>query len=227
MLQRIGFAAGAWLFLAFLAPVSQAAGSDFTDRLIVKFRDPATYTAAPSPELTSSAAVSAGVVLNYSHAIANGAHVLKIPQSSALTEVQAMADRMRANPDIDYAEPDQRMYIALVPNDTEYANQWHYKEYTTEIGGANLPAAWDISTGSTSIVAAVIDTGLVAHGDIDSNILDGSGRVVAGYDFISDLFVANDGGGRDSNPSDPGDWTSGECGSASNSSWHGTHVAGT
>ncbi len=231
ILHRIIFAAGALVSLAFLAPFSQAAGSDSTDRLIVKFRDPATYTAAPSPELTSSAGVSAGVELSYSHAIANGAHVLKIPQNSALTEVQAMAERMRANPDIDYAEPDQLMQIFLVPNDTQYANQWHYKEYTTEIGGANLPAAWDISTGSASIVAAVIDTGLVAHADIDSNILDGSGRVVAGYDFISVTSVANDGDGRDSNPSDPGDYTVvNECYAGwpgSSSSWHGTHVAGT
>ena len=33
--------------------------------------------------------------------------------------------------------------------------------------------------------------------------------------------------GRDSNDADPGDWTTGQCGPASNSSWHGTHVAGT
>ena len=42
---------------------------------------------------------------------------------------------------------------------------------------------------------------------------------------------ANDGDGRDSNPSDPGDWVAAnECfagSAASNSSWHGTHVAGT
>ncbi|MDZ7904014.1 MAG: S8 family serine peptidase [Rheinheimera sp.] len=49
--------------------------------------------------------------------------------------------------------------------------------------------------------------------------------------MISDSFVGNDGGGRDSDAKDPGDWIiANECGgthSASNSSWHGTHVAGT
>jgi len=71
---------------------------------------------------------------------------------------------------------------------------------------------------------AVIDTGYRPHADL-------SGQILAGYDFISDATIANDGGGRDSDASDPGDWTAaGECGAgepASNSSWHGTHVAGT
>ena len=56
-----------------------------------------------------------------------------------------------------------------------------------------------------------------------------------GYDFINDALVANDGDGRDNNPSDPGDWiTAAENASGyfagcpiSNSSWHGTHTAGT
>ena len=42
---------------------------------------------------------------------------------------------------------------------------------------------------------------------------------------------SNDGNGRDSDPSDPGDWnTANQCEQgdpAANSSWHGTHVAGT
>ena len=49
--------------------------------------------------------------------------------------------------------------------------------------------------------------------------------------MISDSFVGNDGGGRDSDARDPGDAIgANECGythSAQNSSWHGTHVAGT
>jgi len=73
-------------------------------------------------------------------------------------------------------------------------------------------------------VVAVIDTGIRPH-------LDLVGRTVAGYDFISNVSIANDGDGRDADPSDPGDWVlAGECGTGStvrNSSWHGTHVAGT
>ncbi len=109
----------------------------------------------------------------------------------------------------------------------------------TPIGGANLPPAWARSVGSASVTVAVIDTGVVG------SQRDLNGRVLPGYDFISATaltslgapqnFVANDGDGRDPDASDPGDWvTSSEeslypnaCGgSASSSSWHGTHMAG-
>ena len=69
----------------------------------------------------------------------------------------------------------------------------------------------------------MIDTGITSHSDLNANI-------VAGYDFVSNSTNARDGNGRDSNPADQGDWyAAGECGQASgsNSSWHGTHVAGT
>ena len=68
------------------------------------------------------------------------------------------------------------------------------------------------------------DSGRTNHSDLNANILPG-------YDFISDTMVSNDGDGRDSDPSDPGDWVAAnQCGgshSAQNSSWHGTHVSGT
>jgi serine protease len=75
---------------------------------------------------------------------------------------------------------------------------------------------------------AVVDTGYLPHQDL-------AGAFAPGYDFIGDVQVANDGDGRDANASDPGDWiTSTESRSgyfrgctASNSSWHGTHVSGT
>ena len=65
------------------------------------------------------------------------------------------------------------------------------------------------------MTVAVIDTGHRPHADL-------AGKIVGGYDFITDLVRANDGDGRDSNAQDPGDW--GSC--AASSSWHGTHVAG-
>jgi serine protease len=149
-----------------------------------------------------------------------------------LAEASAVAQRLNADPSVEYAEPDQLMFPMLVPNDPLYINQWHYKSPNApdnELGGANLPGAWDITTGSSSIVVAVIDTGILPnHADI-------SGRIVPGYDFIHDSLVANDGDGRDGDPTDPGDWiTAAENASGyfvgcpiSDSSWHGTHVAGT
>jgi serine protease len=74
------------------------------------------------------------------------------------------------------------------------------------------------------VVVAVLDTGITEHAEF-------SGMTVPGYDFISDVWTANDGDGRDADPRDPGDWVARNAcyrGSPpSDSSWHGTHTAGT
>ena len=58
----------------------------------------------------------------------------------------------------------------------------------------------------TGVVVAVIDTGFRPHADL-------SGQFLPGYDFITDPFVSNDGGGRDNDAQDPGDsMTVGICG---------------
>jgi serine protease len=139
---------------------------------------------------------------------------------------------LSARPDVEYAQPNFILRIAdTTPNDPRYPEQWHYFVNGTGAGrspgGIGLPIVWDTTKGSSSVVVAVIDTGILPnHPDIQ-----GSPNLTAGYDMISDAGIANDGGGRDSDPTDPGDAVAaGECypGSpAQPDSWHGTHVAGT
>ncbi|WP_229483405.1 S8 family peptidase [Massilia horti] len=201
-----------------------------TDRMIVKYKDSVPAGKGPAKAAAISAARQAiidragqqfGMKMQVLHSIATGAHVFKLNQTMSLDQAKALAaELMMRDPSVEYAEPDRIMTPLFIPNDTRYGEQWHYFEAT---GGLNLPPAWDKSTG-TGIKVAVIDTGYRPHADL-------SGQILPGYDFISDLAVANDGNGRDSDASDPGDGVNaGECGagsSASNSSWHGTHVAGT
>ncbi|MGA0156802.1 MAG: S8 family peptidase, partial [Candidatus Limnocylindrus sp.] len=113
------------------------------------------------------------------------------------------------------------------PNDPYYGEQWALRSEAAN--GIDLLETWRFGQGS-GVVVAVLDTGITAHPEFE-------GRVLSGYDFISDALRAGDGDGRDSDPSDPGDWVSAadisaqtygpNCTETSDSSWHGTHVAGT
>jgi len=204
---------------------AQAADAGWTDRIIVKYRTVPTDVAAQTTQARGAqlSAQRFGVGLNRVRTTALGSQVLKADRRLSTVEAEALArDIAASDPNVEYAEPDRMMHKSLTPNDTRYNEQWHYFE---SAGGINAPAAWDKSTGA-GVVVAVIDTGYRPHADLAANLL-------AGYDFISDTFVSNDGNLRDSDARDPGDWiNAGECGNGEPatfqaSSWHGTHVAGT
>jgi len=125
----------------------------------------------------------------------------------------------RKDPDVEYAEPNYLRYPLRSPDDPEFSRQWHYQSI-------DLPQAWDTTVGLSDDtprpLVAVIDTGLVLEHPEFEGQEGQEGQLVDGFDFISDPENARDGDGRDPDPSDPGDSeTPGE------SSWHGTHVAGT
>ncbi len=130
-------------------------------------------------------------------------------ETRAKMETLWMVRAARRQSDVLFAEPNYIRRPLLVPDDVHYHYQWHYPLI-------NLPNAWDITTGSSDVVVAVVDTGvLLGHPDLE-------GQLVSGYDFISDVDTALDGDGIDADPDDPGDQDSVE-----GSSFHGTHVAGT
>ncbi len=219
------------LALGTLATTSVSAGQVYTDDLntqqsfgqfIVQFKaqSAARESTAGAVSAVASLALQTGRPLAHARRLGVGADLIRV-EGKQLTSAEAnrFMHSIASNPDVEYVQADAMMHALFVPNDTRYGEQWHY------VGGAsgmNLPAAWDIATG-TGVVVAVIDTGITSHSDLAANI-------VAGYDFISDSAAARDGNGRDSNPQDEGDWFTGaECGVSfnQNSSWHGSHVAGT
>jgi serine protease len=192
-------------------------------RVIVKYRSTAATTRSPAA-IASQAMLDTGsrfgVGLRAVRQMTSGAQVVSLNRQLTRTELAQLVSDLKNNPDVEYAEEDQLLQATFTPNDTQYNQQWHYFEATA---GLNLPAAWDMSTGS-GVTVAVIDTGYRPHADLASHI-------VGGYDFISDTFVSRDGNLRDNNAQDPGDWTlANDCAigwAPTNSSWHGTHVSGT
>ncbi len=197
-------------------------------RFIVKYKDGSTEVATPTALASSLKAAAAAVPAAQGRALglqklrqlAIGPTVVKADRPLDRAEAELLMRRLAADPSVEYVEVDQLMQATLVPNDSRFSEQWGFGTSNASI---NVRPAWDKATGA-GVVVAVIDTGITNHPDLNANLLPG-------YDFISDAAMARDGGGRDNNPNDEGDWyAANECGSgipASNSSWHGTHVAGT
>ena len=160
---------------------------------------------------------------------------------------EQLASRLAQDSEVEYAVPDERKRRTAAPNDPLYTSvggngpasgQWYLRPNAGEVKSSiDVEPAWAITTGSSNIVVAVLDTGVrFDHPDLKS-VVNG-GNLLPGFDMIDDSPVANDGGGRDTDPSDPGDWLTlaevttpggpfNQCSDrAEDSSWHGTQTAG-
>jgi len=194
-----------------------------------------------STSIKQAAAAYAGVAsASALRQMSSGSTVVELSAPVTLADAWTAANELTARGDVISAEPD-RWFTATVASpvttsDSFFPKQWDMwdSSATAPAGGYSSKAsqAWLRTTGhidgGPTIVVAVLDTGITQHVDL-------AGQTVAGYDFVSDPLTANDGDGRDANPSDPGDWISAADAASnsfagcaeSDSSWHGTHVSGT
>ena len=181
--------------------------------------------------------------------VGRAAQLLRVGRRLDAREAQALAERLAAHPDVAWAVPNTReSRLQAAPNppgDPLFAGalqQWWLQpaggsdaqqiDYRLR-GVPGFQSAWLVHGGSA--VVAVLDTGVTPHDELN-------GRLLPGYDFVSDWDAqaqrghANDGDGRDADPSDPGDGVTaddrardparyGACDERP-SSWHGTTIAG-
>ncbi|KVN31958.1 hypothetical protein WJ63_06375 [Burkholderia pyrrocinia] len=158
--------------------------------------------------------------------VTGGATLLALGASMSEADAEAIADAFAVDPEVAFAEPDRRLSVRDAAAQQDYSAQWHFFDANA---GINLPAAWKITTGSPSVVTAVLDTGYRPHPDLIANLLPG-------FNFISSALTSNNGHARSADATDPGDWiTQQESDDPSSpfrgcevrqSTWHGTKVAG-
>jgi len=102
---------------------------------------------------------------------------------------EAYRRALQAMSGVQYAEPNYLVRADFIPDDARWSEQYGPVR-------VQAPAAWDVTTGSASVILAIVDSGIdAAHPEF-------AGRLLPGYDFVE----------KDAQPQD-------ECG-------HGTHVAG-
>ena len=173
--------------------------------------------------------------------MSGGGLVVAVDQQTNRPE---LIKQLRALPGVVDVAKDAAVRVTVV-DDPRFDKQWQLHSSERYSASLNLPQAWNITHGSADVVVAVVDTG------IDYNHPGLSGRLLAGYDFVSSVansvdngivvpddlayLRSHDGDGRDFDASDPGDAISEatkkqfdsldiDC-YVSNSSWHGTAMA--
>lgn len=143
----------------------------------------------------------------------------------ATTDIELLASRLNQSELIEYAEPNYFVELNAIPNDPLYSQLQHLPQ-------VKAPQAWDVSQGDTSVIIAILDTGVDwDHPDLAGAIWrnyneipdngiddDGNGFIddIRGWDFVtgvsSNAYAGEDGDIPDNDPMD--------------FDGHGTHVAG-
>ena len=169
-----------------------------------------------------------GIAAASSRQLTPSMHVVLLQKTLYGADVDAALKQLRADPNVAFADVDERRYAHALPNDPLFvatataSGQWFMQTpstltATSDAAATDAVSAWNITQGSTGTVIADVDSGIrFDHPDL---LRAGfGGRLLPGYDFVSQdenssngdllgtFLIANDGDGWDPDPSDPGDW---------------------
>lgn len=188
------------------------------DRVIVKFKDQYSFS---NTILSKHHLKSADKIIQRTKIKAlKNIYTVEVQNTSSLSETLAS---LKADNDVEYAEPDYLLHGDNTSNDTYFTNLWGM-DNTGQSGGTvdadiDAPEAWDAITDCSSVVVGVIDSGIdYTHPDLATNVWQNPGEIASnGIDddangYIDDVY----GWDFHNDDNDPMDDHS-----------HGTHVAGT
>ncbi|MEJ2201572.1 MAG: S8 family serine peptidase [Desulfuromonadaceae bacterium] len=156
-----------WLFGALLFPMLLATGNAWAEKpvrvpgeLLVQF------------EVGLPKAAMAGEMQRHGASVVESlprirVHRLKVNEANR-EQVKAALSH---NPHVTFVEDNFIAFSSYIPNDTSFANQWHLPKISA-------PEGWDISTGSSLVPIAIIDSG------VDSSHPDLAGKLISGYNFL-------------------------------------------
>ena len=174
------------------------------DRILVKFKDPATIKLFKGARKTKLSQLSQRLGLPEGVTIENGGYSKLEARAAGKAEDLAVLDfksyqvaqlhgsigldeclrLLQNHPFLEYAELDGLVFAdRTVPSDPQYSQQWHHDQI-------EMPLAWDFTQGSASVTVAVLDTG------VKLNREEFSGRLVPGFDFANFDSNANDDNGH-------------------------------
>jgi subtilisin family serine protease/subtilisin-like proprotein convertase family protein len=183
--------------------------------ILVRFREGAEHLRGDD--------VLPGTEIGTASTLVPGLHTVQLQGVSVADALRAY----RASGLVQYAEPNYTVHLMLTPNDPQFGSLYGLHN-TGQAGGTSdadidAPAAWDTTTGSSTVVVAVIDTGVdYTHPDLVNNIWINQGEIPNnnvdddGNGVIDDIHGANFIGSGIPPSGDPMD-----------DHYHGTHVAGT
>ncbi|MCX5638998.1 MAG: S8 family serine peptidase, partial [Planctomycetota bacterium] len=232
LLSVVGFARAAdFSAFAFSGLAQEKSGLYKPGELIVRFSDTDRQQPAGVPIIgprtkrairsaISDYVVSGATVHKECDRAVAGLAVVKLPEGTTVVDALIWFNR---SANVLYAEPNYKYKFLVVPNDPNFRRQWALNN-TGQTGGTrdadiDAPEAWDIQTGSSDIIVAVIDSGVdYRHPDLAGNMWTNTGEVggISGYDdddngYVDDVYgydFLND----DNDPADD--------------LFHGTHCAG-